>query len=127
MSLLRLNKLSTSDPYWENLLHKILERIVDLEPRARVYIFGSFVEGRFTAESDLDLAVIVPDTWSTKIFLQKIYEAGRLSTWPLDLLVFKEVYFNEKSLIGGVCFDVKESGVELYPNWRLSEPSLEKI
>ncbi|MBN8537090.1 MAG: nucleotidyltransferase domain-containing protein [Deltaproteobacteria bacterium] len=120
MSLLRLNRLSTSDPFWITLLKGIIERVLSIQPNSSIYIFGSFVADRFTAESDLDLAVIIPDEESPKLFLQKIYESGRLSQWPLDLLVFKKSDFIKRSEIGGVCFDIKESGVELHPNWSLN-------
>ena len=120
MSLLRLRRISEQDPYWETLLKGIIARVLQIEPAVTIYIFGSFVENRFTAESDLDLAVIVPDEASPKAFLQKIYQAGRLSDWPLDLLVFRKSDFAKKSQIGGVCFDIRESGIELFPVWRLN-------
>jgi predicted nucleotidyltransferase len=79
MSLLRLKQLSTNDPFWESLLKEIIGRITQVEPLAIVILFGSFIENRFTAESDLDVAVIIPDNGNPKIFLRKIYEPGRLS------------------------------------------------
>lgn len=119
MSLLRLQDKSTQDPYFKELLRSLVERIQRLEPEAQVYIFGSFVSKKFTAESDIDLAVIVPDHWKQKDFLDQIYADGPISSWPLDLLVFRKTYFEEKSKIGGVCFDIAELNVQLYPIWRL--------
>jgi predicted nucleotidyltransferase len=127
MSLLRLRRQSTDDPFWEKLLKGIIERVILVQPQASVFIFGSFVSGRFTAESDIDLAVLIPDDDSPKIFLQRVYETGRLSQWPLDLLVFRRSDYLRKSEVGGVCFDIKESGIELHPTWRLNGPSREKI
>jgi predicted nucleotidyltransferase len=127
MSLLRLKRLSTADPFWEELLKGIIERVLRVQPQESVYLFGSFVNDKFTVESDLDLAVIIPDDDSPKNFLQKIYEPGRLSQWPLDLLVFRSSDFIRKSEIGGVCFDIKESGVELYPKWSLNGSSSKKV
>lgn len=124
MSLLRLNRISTQGDFWIKLFKDIIERVVLVEPQSTVYIFGSFVEDRFTAESDIDLAVIIPDSSSPKLFLQKIYQPGRLSQWPLDLLVFKKSEFDKKSEVGGVCFDIRESGVELFPTWRLNGTEL---
>lgn len=116
---MRLQEKSNQDPYFKNLLRNLIHLIQKIEPHARVLIFGSFVKNKFTAESDIDLAVIVPDHWSQKDFLDQLYCAGPISTWPLDLLVFKKSYFEEKSMIGGVCFDIAELNVELYPHWRL--------
>ncbi|HPI40369.1 MAG TPA: nucleotidyltransferase domain-containing protein [Pseudobdellovibrionaceae bacterium] len=127
MSLAKLKDVNRRDPYFLNLLKKIVSRIIDVDKNARIYIFGSFVVDRFTAESDLDIAVIVPDHWSSRVFIEKIYEVGFLSSWPLDLLVFKEKDFAIKKEVGGVCVDIAESGVELYPQWRLDESFDKKI
>jgi predicted nucleotidyltransferase len=119
MSLLRLKRLSAQDPSWKILFKEIIDRVVKVEPSATIFIFGSFVANRLTAESDIDIAVIIPDSESPKAVLKRIYEGGRLAEWPVDLLVFRNGDFIRKSQIGGVCFDIRESGIELFPNWRL--------
>ncbi len=119
MSLAKLKRLSKKDPFWTDNLKSIIEKILKIESNPIVFIFGSFLTDHFNGESDLDLAVIVPDTVLRKDFLNKLYQGGPVSKWPLDLLVFKKSDFERKSQIGGVCFDIREDGVELYPNWRL--------
>jgi len=119
MSLLRLKDISTESPYFKDLLQGLIGKIKTLEPNSTVYIFGSFINKKFTAESDLDIAILIPDSWKPKDFLDQLYSNGPISSWPIDLLVFRHSYFNEKSQIGGVCFDIAEEGIELYPEWRL--------
>lgn len=119
MSLARLKTLKTDGKTWKPILEKIVKRISAVESNCKVFIFGSFAEHRFTAESDLDIAVIIPDSWSEKHFLQEVYQAGPLSTWPLDLVVLKKSRFEKRKDIGGVCFDIRESGIQLFPDWNL--------
>lgn len=69
MSLLRLKERSTEYPYFKQLLQSLVQRIRQIEPDSQVYIFGSFAKKKMTEESDIDLAVIVPDHWKTKSFL----------------------------------------------------------
>jgi predicted nucleotidyltransferase len=43
------------------LLPQALERIVEFYRPLKLYAFGSLVRGDFTAHSDLDLLIVVPD------------------------------------------------------------------
>jgi predicted nucleotidyltransferase len=43
------------------LLPEALERIVEFYRPVKLYAFGSLVRGDFTAHSDLDLLIVVPD------------------------------------------------------------------
>lgn len=119
MSLLKLRKISNKNPQWVPILQDIIEKIKSVEDHSKVFIFGSFVHDKLNYESDLDLAVIIPDHKSVKDFLNTLYSKGQVSKWPLDLLVFNESHFAQKSQEGGVCFDIREDGIELFPNWSL--------
>lgn len=121
MSLAKLYSVDSSAPEWALRFKKIIDRVKGVEPLARVLVFGSFAERRFTAESDLDIAVILPDTWSEKEFLDNLYLAGSLSDWPLDIIAIKQQKYNAKKNIGGICFDINLSGIELYPKWTLND------
>jgi predicted nucleotidyltransferase len=111
--------LDKNDPFWQRELKGIVSHIQKIQSDCQIFIFGSFVEGRFTDASDLDLAVIVPDGISSRELYKKIYSAGKFYSWPIDLLIFPQSHFVKQSEIGGVCFDIRETGVELYPTWRL--------
>ena len=105
---------------FDNILHNIVSRVVGLDPNCEIFIFGSFVEGRFTGESDLDVAVIIADGSDRKKFIESIYKPGVLSKWPIDLIVMSKSDYNKKKEVGGVAFDINEAGVQLYPNWKLN-------
>jgi predicted nucleotidyltransferase len=119
MSLARLQSVDVSDSIWPKRLKGIVRRLTAVNKGIKVFIFGSFVEGRFTAESDLDIAVILADNSSEKKFIDEVYARGSFYDWPLDLIVLKKSKFDSKKKVGGVCFDIFESGVELYPRWKL--------
>lgn len=124
MSLLNIRKMSNKDPQWEIILKDLIFKITKIEMNAQVFVFGSFVKDNMTTGSDIDLAVILPNKNSTKDFLNTLYSQNdKVSPWPLDLLVFNKSYFEYKSQIGGVCFEIREDGVELYPNWSLYVPA----
>ena len=40
------------------LLQKIKKRVLELDPKAEVYLFGSVAEGRCTYSSDIDVLVV---------------------------------------------------------------------
>lgn len=119
MSLERLKTINTSDQEWKTRLMNLVDRISSLVPQSQIFVFGSFVRDQFTSGSDIDLAVILPDSWKVKDFLDQLYLMGTLSNWPIDLVVFRSTEFNQKKEIGGVCFDIAEDGIELYPKWNI--------
>ena len=87
-----------------------------LKPQ-RVYLFGSFAEGRETEESDYDFYIIVDDSESDMIALtRRAYRAIRDRQYrPVDIIVNTEKTFNErKGKSYSVESDVDEKGVLLY-------------
>lgn len=119
MSLARLKPIDTRDIYFAELLRSIVSRVVRVDPDAQVLVFGSFVENRFTAASDIDLAIIIHDRWRVRDFLAELYAPGFLSQWPLDLVVLNRSRYEARKDFGGVCVDIATVGVELYPTWKL--------
>lgn len=120
-----------NDTFWQKQFTDLIAKITAVDVRVTIYIFGSFLSTEFTNASDLDVAVIVNDTWSTKDFYNQVFQAAyaknttadkpndlrksnRLIDWPLDLLVFKQSHFNSKKEIGGVCFDIFHQGIVIY-------------
>lgn len=123
-----------NDEFWIKLLSDLVEKVTLVDKDITVYVFGSFVTEGFTNASDLDIAVIVPDLWSTKDFYDRVYRINtvnvdselihdsksdkskhhRLISWPLDLLVFKKSLFDSKKEVGGVCFDIFHEGRIIY-------------
>ena len=104
-----------------DIIQPIIERIRDL-PVSRVVVFGSTIDGSADAESDLDLAVVVPDPKRTEEFdrialgveiRRRIRDINRAVA--LDVLVYTESEFrNLASEPGFVKSEVLERGEVVY-------------
>ncbi|MDI6591713.1 MAG: nucleotidyltransferase domain-containing protein [Patescibacteria group bacterium] len=96
-------------------IEKIIKKIKKEYRPLKIFLFGSFVWGKFNPDSDLDLFIIKN---TTKKKLDRIYEVYKL-LWdkriPLDILVYtpKEV---KKRLEMGDFFieDIIENGKLVY-------------
>ena len=103
----------------------------ELHPR-RVYLFGSFAEGRETEESDYDFYIVVDDLETDMVALTtRAYRAIRDKQFrPVDIIVNTEKTFNErKGKSYSLESDVAEKGVLLYEvRWlRMESEEKEKI
>ena len=88
----------------------------ELHPR-RVYLFGSFAEGRETEESDCDFYIVVDDLETDMIALtRRAYRAIRDKQFrPVDIIVNTEKTFNERKVKAySLESDVTGKGVLLY-------------
>lgn len=117
MSLLRLLPFPLDSEELKKLLHQVVNKLVLVEPKSKIFLFGSIASGQQNAESDIDLAVIIPDSLKVKQYLQSLKVHRPLCNWPLDLIIFNEKSYKAKALVGGVCFEVANKGLELYPVW----------
>lgn len=117
MAFSGLRPVDITKPEWKRRLEAIVARLVEAEPNVRVLVFGSFALNRMTEDSDLDLAVILPDAWTPSEFERRILDGGPLSDWPYDLIVVPRSRFERMKDVGGVCFDIDKDGIELHPNW----------
>lgn len=100
----------------EQILSKALERLRDaLAPQA-VYLFGSYVYGEPTKDSDLDLLVVVED--SPLSAYQRDAAANRALgdlRMPIDVQVYTRSEFDERAALP-VSFErtVKQKGKLVY-------------
>lgn len=78
-----------------------------------VYLFGSIASGMATAESDLDIAVITDDCVDRHSIPRPL--KGK---FPVDFVVLKRFDFEARKGIGGICFEIAATGVEIFPHWR---------
>jgi|GEM_PF-3329691 len=120
MSLLRLKDASLNQNEFHKIFKHIISRAVQICPDIIISVFGSFTKNQFTAASDLDISIIIPDSFSEKEFYIKLKKAGPLSVWPLDLVIINKARFEKRKDYGEICFEINHSGVELYPDWRIS-------
>lgn len=120
MGLGRAQKISSHDEDIIKQLRRIVARVSTLAPESRVIAFGSLARNELTAESDLDLAVIVTNSVQIEELRRQIRTGFVVShPWPVDLLIFNEDRYKARSTFGGICFDIAVDGVELYPEWKL--------
>lgn len=117
MSLAKLKKISARNPSWIPILQNVIDGCTSAGQVDRIYVFGSFARNEMHGESDLDIAVIIPDTQDPKEFREKLKKP--LCEWPSDLIVATTSRFNERREFGGVLFEVYHDGIEIYPTWNL--------
>ena len=84
----------------------------------KIYLFGSFAEGRNTVDSDYDFYVVVPDS-EQRNMLDLITEAQRSlrhkKNRPVDVLIGKQSYFDRLKNAGlTVESDVARNGIVIY-------------
>lgn len=121
MSLTRLKSVDVNTPEWQKRLRGIVGQIVRVNSDVRILVFGSVARHQVTMESDIDVAVTIENRQSPKEFNQNLRNEGPISKdWPVDLLVFPKDWYESRSEIGGVCFEIRRTGVELYPSWQFN-------
>ncbi len=90
--------------------------VKNLHPK-KVYLFGSFAEGRATDDSDYDFYIVVNDSEKDMIHLTaKAYKAIRDKQYrPVDIIINTEKTFDErKSMVSSLENEVGKKGVLLY-------------
>lgn len=90
--------------------------VKNLHPK-KVYLFGSFAEGRATDDSDYDFYIVVNDSERDMIHLTaKAYKAIRDKQYrPVDIIINTEKTFDErKSMVSSLENEVGKKGVLLY-------------
>src|SRR5947209_4800950 len=79
-------------------LARIVARIVETLNPERVFVFGSQARGEATADSDIDLLVVVPPTEEPSYRLaQRAYHSLHHYLTPLDIVVIPKDEFERRS------------------------------
>lgn len=105
-----------ANPVPEEVLSKIVQRLVDgLQPE-QIILFGSYAYGEPTQGSDLDLMIIVADSSQPPYRReQKAYACVGALGVPKDLLVLtREEFDSQASVVTSLARRVKEKGRVLY-------------
>jgi predicted nucleotidyltransferase len=90
---------------------------IEVAHPSRVFIFGSWARGEATAESDLDLAVLVPEERKSEIpelrrQINRQLEPIRMS---VDLILVTEEYFARfRSSINSIYYKIASQGKLIY-------------
>jgi len=102
-------------PDFDDILKKLVERILTVAKPERIILFGSGAKGLMTQDSDLDLLVVERDFESQQEESRRLCEAlGDLGI-PVDVFAMSPERFEEtKGVIGGLAYPANKYGRVIY-------------
>ena len=110
--------MRNSKELYVNKLSRLVKNLIDdiklqTFPLCRIVLFGSFVEGKFTARSDLDICCVYDNelTGEERYFIEKYFRTALGDETDLDFL-----YATEERVKNGlkVFKSIREEGVEIW-------------
>jgi len=97
------------------IIDEIVRRIIDTAKPIRIILFGSFVRGEQTEESDIDILVIEEEVMSRRKETLRIRRALRDMRVPVDIIVVSRKQIEEYGQIDAtVLFPALQEGKTLY-------------
>ena len=118
--MLTAEKLEDFRQSWRPTPEKVdlaVKTAIELARPSRVFIFGSWARGEATADSDLDLAVLVPEERSSEIpeLRSQINRQLAQMRMSVDLIVVTEEYFARfRSSINSIYYKIANLGKLIY-------------
>lgn len=109
-------------PYSERLVTKVITQLKHL-PISRIIVFGSSADGTTTADSDLDIAVIVQEPARFENYDQRLEAKSEIraclddinQSMPIDLLLYSEEEYAELLRKNGfIATEVAAKGQTVY-------------
>jgi len=92
-----------------------VERLVAASSPARVIVFGSVATGTATADSDLDLLVVIDGVTDTRRESVRLRDVLGDVGMPVDVIVMSTARFEEtKDVIGGIAYPAHKYGRVIY-------------
>jgi predicted nucleotidyltransferase len=99
----------------DELLRNVTRRIVDALAPEQVILFGSYAEGRATADSDLDLLVITGRPVSREERRLRTQGLFRDMPLPIQVITISQQEFEEtRDVIGGIAYPAARYGRIIY-------------
>jgi uncharacterized protein len=79
-------------------MDSIKDSILKFVPAKYIYLFGSYVYGNPTEESDIDLYIVTPDNINnfSEIYTKIMVDLSYKKIFFIDLLLSKESVFNSR-------------------------------
>ena len=97
------------------LLDEIVARITAVARPARVIVFGSTVTGAATADSDIDLLIVLDEVDDARLESVRLRRALRGVGAPVDVIVMRTERFEEtKNVVGGIAYPANKYGRVIY-------------
>jgi predicted nucleotidyltransferase len=118
--MLTTEKLEDLRQSWRPTPEKVdlaVKTAIEVAHPSRVFIFGSWARGEATANSDLDLAVLVPDERKNEIPELRRRISGQLEPMrmSIDLILVTEEYFAKfRSSINSIYYKIANQGKLVY-------------
>jgi len=118
--MLSAEKLEDLRQSWRPTPEKVdlaVKTAIEVAHPSRVFLFGSWARGEATVDSDLDLAVLVPDERMSEIpelrrQISRQLESIRMS---VDLILVTEEYFSKfRSSINSIYYKIANQGKLVY-------------
>lgn len=98
-------------------LNTLKDIIIKTIPVGRIFLFGSYADGKPNIDSDLDIYVVMSDNAKIKEIdaMRLIRKAIRdKKTMPVDIVVSKENKFNQRKSSITIERQIEQSGILLY-------------
>jgi uncharacterized protein len=98
-------------------LKTLKDIIVKTIPVGKIYLFGSYADGKADADSDLDIYIVMSDKAEINEIdaMKLIRKAIRdKKTMPVDILVGKEKKFNRRKSSITIESQIEKNGILIY-------------
>jgi predicted nucleotidyltransferase len=98
-------------------LNTLKDIIIKTIPVGRIFLFGSYADGKPNIDSDLDIYVVMSDNAKIKEIdaMKLIRKAIRdKKTMPVDIVVSKENKFNKRKSSITIERQIEQDGILLY-------------
>jgi len=118
--MLTADKVESFRESWRPTQEKVdlaVKTAIEIAKPSRVFIFGSWARGEATIDSDLDLAVLMPDDRSSEIpgLYTQIRKELATMRMSLDLILIPEEYFSRfHSSINSLYYKIAHQGRLIY-------------
>jgi uncharacterized protein len=112
-------------PYIETALDRLVQRLVNGLAPEKIILFGSYAQGHPTADSDLDIMIVVPESDEPAYRRsQKAYKWVGAIGMSKDLLVLTKAEFEAQSLVTtSLARRVQKEGIVLYERGKTDRSS----
>ena len=116
-----MSRISRLNPHFKpafdgmKIATDLIEKILQTHLLVEAYLFGSAAEEKNTADSDLDILLVVPDGLPPQEYY-KIVNAPFFSPIAVDWIIKNETDFKRDCDIGGVAMIAKHQGKRLWPH-----------
>lgn len=97
------------------LLDEIVARLTAVARPVRVIVFGSAATDSGTADSDIDLLIVLDEVGDARLESVRLRRALRGVGMPLDVIVMRTDRFEEtKNVVGGIAYPANRYGKVIY-------------